>query len=740
MAGDVPFGVLLRRLRVGAGLTLEQLAEASGVTDRAISDMERGVSLRPRARTVAALADGLGAAGEDRESLLAAARAGRGAVAGTRLPPPRQVADFTGRGAELAQVARWAAGDRAVVVVSGDAGVGKTSFAIRAAHAWPAEEQLFVDLRGLDEKPQTAAAVLGRLIRAVDPDRRSVPPEADEASALWQTLIGGRRLVVVLDNAIAEAQVRPVLPARGPAVVVVTSRRSLSGLEDVHRLRLDPLPEADSVTLLDGILRREAASPEQLRHIARLCANIPLALRIAGNRLVSRPEWTADDLITRLAAGDPQVKAAFDLSYQQLSEVARRLFRRLALVPGTSTGPELAAVLAEEPLLATEDALDELVDLSLLQQRPDGRLDFHDLLRLYAGQALDREEAAADRAAAKRRRDAWLLDTATVAGRHFEPDYGPGRAGAAELVDFRSPGRAGDWLRAEAENWLAALRAAPDRRVVDVAESLHWYSDSWFAWPGWEEVFTLSSAAAERLGDDRLRAIHEGYLTWVYLVAQHRAGKGLEHARRAFTAAVRSGDRRQIGWAQYYVAWALRLLERDPEAVEHIRAAVREFRATGDREGVPNGLLMWADLLVRQGEPDEGAVLFREIIATVRDPATAPPPHIAGYAEATASQVLADIEAGAGRWPEALEAATRQVEIRGRQGDNPGAMVRALALRAYILVEIGDHEQARADLAALDAMRDRAGDQVRRPGPLRDRIELIERALGRSGQDPGRGR
>ncbi|XVV15700.1 helix-turn-helix domain-containing protein [Actinoplanes sp. CA-131856] len=712
------FGPLVRRLRTGAGLTLEQLAEASGVTDRAISDMERGVSLRPRARTVGALADGLGLAGDERETLLAAARAGRGGAVG-QFPPP--VADFTGRARELAQIE-----GRPVVVVSGEAGVGKTTFAVRAAAAHPAEQRLFADLRGLDT-PLTAAAVLGQLIRALDPGRRSIPADTDEAAALWQTLIRGRSLVVVLDNAIGEGQVRPVLPSHdGPATVLVTSRRSLGGLEDVHRIRLGPLPSAESVALLGGII---AAPQDQLERIAELCVHFPLALRIAGTRLASRPDWTADDLIARLTTADPQVTAAIDLSYQQLSPEARRLFRRLALVPGASTGPELAAVLAGEPLLDTEDALDDLVDLSLLQQRPDGRLEFHDLLRSYASEALDRDEGPDARAALVARRDAWLLSTAVVAGRHFEPDFGPDRAGTTEIVTFSSAASASDWLRAESDNWLAALRAAAGERVIEVAESLHWYSDSWFAWPGWEDVFSLSCAAAETLGDDRLRAVHEGYLVWVYVVVQHRIDEALEHARRGLDAALRAGDLRQTAWARYYVAWSLQLHKRRPEAVELISQAVAGFRAAGDREGVPNGLLMWANVLADMGRPEEAAAIYREIITTVADPATAPPPPIAGFAEATAQQVLSDIEASARRWPEALRAATREIELRAGQVENVGAMVRALTRRAAIHVELGDLEAARADMTAFEKLRDRAGEQVTGPGPVRDRIDEIYRAL-----------
>ncbi|WP_179855088.1 helix-turn-helix domain-containing protein [Paractinoplanes atraurantiacus] len=752
MADDDAFGVLLRRFRASADLTIEQLAEASGVSDRSISDMERGVSRRPRPRTVEALADGLDLGEADREALLTSAREGRNAppaAPANKSPLPRQVADFTGRAAELAAVARWAdqANDRSpapVVAISGTAGVGKTTFAVRAAQTWPIEEQLFVDLRGLDAKPLSPLTVLSRLIRAVSPAVRAVPRDVDESSALWHSLIRGRRVVIVLDNAISESQVRPVLPPHGPAVVLVTSRRSLSGLEDVHRLRLDPMPEADATALLGGIVERSGASEPQLRRIAELCVHIPLALRIAGNRLVSRPGWTADDLIARLAAqerrldalaaGDLQIKAAFDLSYQQLSGVTRRLFRRLALVPGSSTGAELAAVLVEEPLMVTEDALDDLIELSLLQQRPDGRFDFHDLLRLYASSALDREESAADRAAAVRRRDDWLLDTVIVAGRHFEPDYGPGKAGTTEVIELTSTAEASDWLRAEAENWVPALHTAAadgaDQRVIDVAEALHWFGDSWFMWAGWEDVYSLSAQAAERLGDDSLRAVHEGYLAWVYIATtQENLDAALSHAQVALECAVRTGDRRQIGWANYYVSWALKSQGRHAEQIGFSRAAVADFRAVGDLEGVPNALIQLGMAMIGNGDGDAAIPVFEEIIAVVHDPATAPPTHIARLAEHAALTFLTGIEEEAGRWANALRRADETIPVTALLPEPSGYMVKVLMHRAEINAELGDYEAARADLATMESLREATSNLVSRDHRLRERVEKLEHAL-----------
>ncbi|GIF23804.1 transcriptional regulator with XRE-family HTH domain/tetratricopeptide (TPR) repeat protein [Actinoplanes tereljensis] len=754
MAEEFPFGALLRQFRSAADLTLEQLARASGVSDRAISDMERGVSRGPRVRTVEAIADGLALAGDDRVALLAAARDGRGA-AGTPtasgLPPPRRVDDFTGRTAELAQVAEWLGGATAgtpspVVMISGAPGVGKTSFAVRAALLHGPEEQLFLDLRGLDAEPLTPVAVLHRLIRAISPELRVVPRDTDEAAALWHTLIQGRPRVLVLDNAISESQVRRALPPRGPATVLITSRRTLGGLEGVRRLRLDPLPEDDAVALLAAIVEQGTAAPEaSLRRIAELCVNVPLALRIAGNRLVSRPGWTVDDLIARLGAeerridaltaGDLQIRAAFTLSYQQLSAEARRLFRRLALVPGSSTGVELASVLAEEPVPVTEEALDELVDLSLLEQRADGRLAFHDLLRLYAEGELSREEAAADRAAAGRRRDDWLLDTAVAAGRCFEPGHGLTAAKAATVVEITSSDEADAWLRAEAENWLPALHQAAtegeDQRVIDVAESLHWYSDSWPMWPHWTEVFGLSTRAAERLADDRLRAEHLGYLAWVQIVCLNKPEEGLEYAREALDSAVRSGDRRQIGWAAYYVGWALSLQERWPEVIEYASRAEDDLRAADDREGVPNSLILRGLGLHGAGRFDEAIPVFERAIVRLTDPATAPPEYIAKFAEVTARAFLADLEIDLKRWPAALARCSDGIAAVERSGEASVRMIAALSRRALVHAHLGDAAAAQADLASLRALQEKAGEAATVTGRIAERVAEVERLAAR---------
>jgi hypothetical protein len=249
-------------------------------------------------------------------------------------------------------------------------------------------------------------------------------------------LLRERRTLIILDNAASESQVRELLPGRSPGLVVITSRRSLAGLENLRRLVLEPVWSADAADLLAAIAGPRATADEAaIAEVSELCGNLPLALRIAGSRLLSRPGWTARYMASRLGdarrrlanltAGDLAVSAAFRLSYDQLNDQGRRLFRRLSLVPGDDAGPALAAVLAECTPAEAEDGLEELADLGLLLPAAGGRYRFHDLVRLFATERLEDEELPAGRQAAADRMRRWLLDVALTAGRPRPRRPGP---------------------------------------------------------------------------------------------------------------------------------------------------------------------------------------------------------------------------------------------------------------------------------------------------------------------------
>ncbi|MFG2949799.1 helix-turn-helix domain-containing protein [Streptomyces adustus] len=520
---------MLRGHRRAARLTLEQLAEASGVSARTLSDIERGRSRGPQQRTVTALADALVLDGDTRTRFLELARDGRLDDHWNRPTTqlhelPRGVEDFTGRAQELIWMsglvyAESTPGVGVVGLITGSAGLGKTTFAVRAAHAllpsFP-DGVVFLDLSGLSQRPLSAPDALRALLRALGvPDQR-IPPDVHERASLYRSLMRDRRMLVLLDDAGSEEQVRPLLPGGGASRVLITTRRLLAGLEGVRRLALGPLHLTESTHLLAGILNGRAVDDTALTRLAENCGGLPLALRIIGNRLLSRPNWDAAELAARLAAeehrldqfraGDLRIAGAFKMSYDHLAPSAQQVFRRLAVVPGRDFDAVVTSVAGGLPLGDAWEALDDLVDLGLLQDGGAGMYRFHDLVRLFARDQLQAEEG--DEAAAVRERvTTWLLRMATAAGRWFEPGYG---RPDPDYPALGSAEQAEDWLQANVESWLGAMRsgtaAGQHSLVLDCAESMHWFSDRWTHASHWHEVFSLGADAAVALADPAQQA------------------------------------------------------------------------------------------------------------------------------------------------------------------------------------------------------------------------------------------
>ncbi|WP_203919135.1 ATP-binding protein [Rugosimonospora africana] len=642
------FGLLLRHHRGEAGLTIQELSAASRVSVRAIGDMERGRSRMPQRRTVEALTRALGLSDPEAVALREAARGGRLARRpAPALAPPRTVADFTGRDSEL----RWlgdlvARGEPSVVaVVSGPPGLGKTSLMLQAAgryaESFP-DGVLFLDLRGLDADPPRPADLLLRLLTALGVEESQVQGDEQARSAQYRTLLSERRCLLMLDNAAGEAQVRPLLPGAGTTMTIVTSRRNLAGLEAVERHTARALPPGESVTLLRRIIgdRRAAAEPETaLFGLADACGHLPLALRIAGNRLLSRPDWSIEYLLRRLAdqderigllvAGDLQIAAPFMLSYQQLSATAARTFRRLSLVPGPDGGLDLAARVAGMSVRETEAALEELADLGLLQPTTGGRYRFHDLIRLFARARLAEEETPRACRQAQDRMITWLLDTAVAAGRWFEP----GGSEPAGGEPGRGPGSAEEarrWLEQESSNWLSALRAAfaagRHAEVMAVADAMHWFSDRWRHWQPWIEVFQMSAASAEAIGDRRGQAVHLNYVSWAYSTSALRHDLADAPAQEALRLAREVGDLSEQGWSWLCLGSAARRRGAAAQAQEAARQSLSRFETAADWDGYSQGLSLLAASLAQAGRHRDAIEQYRQLEALLADPSRAPSP------------------------------------------------------------------------------------------------------------------
>ncbi|MFJ7416228.1 tetratricopeptide repeat protein [Streptomyces sp. NPDC098077] len=600
------FGRFLRDLRMRAGASQEQLAHRAGVSVRALADMERGRTRGPQLRTVQMLASALGLEAGEARLLEAAAAAGRSRPHpsgtpvrnGRPLSLPRDPHDFTGRTQALATLGALAdAADPAhppVAVICGTPGLGKTALAVRSAHmlapAFPGG-QLYLDLRGMDPEPVQPNDALARLLAALGITGQALPQSLEDRSGVLRAVAAERSLLLVLDNAADEAQVRPLLPATGACLTIVTSRNRLTGLESVHRISLPLLRREEAVAFLTRIIgpERVAGETQAARDLADRCGRLPLALRIAGQRLAARPEERLHKLVALLEheerrldflrAGDLQVRSAFALSYQQLSPTSQQLLRRCALATGPDMSPETAGLLSGIPHREAALLLEELCDRGLLQPHPTlERYRFHDLLRIFTAEQLATEDTAHVRQAVLGRTAAWMLARATAAALHFDaeqhttPTVDPDPTTApANREEARV------WLEEEREQWLAAIAHAHTtglhRQVLDAAEAMHWFSDLTEHWYQWVDVFRTAAASARALASKSEEATHLNYLAWAHSICAHDPRSALEAADAALLIARSCGDRLQTGWALGYGAGALRRLGRTSEAIPRLRAS-----------------------------------------------------------------------------------------------------------------------------------------------------------------------
>lgn len=304
-----------------------------------------------------------------------------------------------------------------MTAIGGTAGAGKTALALHAAHRLVPEfpgGQLYADLRGYtaNQAPAEPGKVLRVFLNHLGVAVEDMPATTEERSGKLRELLASRRVLVLLDNASSEAQVEPLLPGAGESMVLVTSRSSLPGLGADDRLRLDALPDADAARLLAELAGRERveAEPEAAARVREYCGGLPLAVRIAGQLLAAHTTWPISklerrlsdewDRLEQLTAGDCQVRAAFEVSYRQLSEADARMFRLLGLTPGPDFPLDLAAALADTSMEEAERVLGRLAEACLVTEDLAGRFGMHDLLRLFARNTCRDTDSLADRYAA----------------------------------------------------------------------------------------------------------------------------------------------------------------------------------------------------------------------------------------------------------------------------------------------------------------------------------------------------
>ncbi|MFE6770129.1 ATP-binding protein [Streptomyces fimicarius] len=622
-----------------------------------------------------------------------------------QLPPPVRITDRTEelRALETHRCRATQDGHPTLAAVSGLGGVGKTAVALAWLHHlrphFPGG-QLYADLGAqAPDGPADPGEVVGRFLRALGVPTGQVPPALGERVALYRSLTAGRRLVVLLDDAATAAQVRPLLPA-GRCVTAVTSRRRMPGLslDGGHVVHLEPLSTEAAVELLDATLAdgRVAAQPEEARALVLLCAGLPLAVRIAGARLASRPRQNITAMVRALSEeherlealaieGDHDVRAALDLSYQGLPPTAARLYRLLGLHPGREFGASVArTLLGRDPV----EALDALHDANLLvdvaEESGGERYRFHDLVRLHAAARAAQDESGDERTAALHRIGRHYLANTGRAEEIIEPgraalerdfgrDAGPGSVAEEDFgpVDGRTEAEAAlDWLERELPNLMAVVRLARPMGAPELAWQL---TDA--LWP----LFPR-----RKLYREGTEAHQEG------LLAAEEAGNGAAVCRMLTSGALgklATGDH----------AEGLAMFER----------AAAAFLECGDALGHARTLNYRGLAHQRLGHLDRAAGFFARA-------ATELPALGDLRAGALARFNLADVALSEGRYEDAvIDAEAARITLEAA-GDTYNA-ARAAGLTGRACVGLGRLDRADAELsAALSALRTAAGFEAAR--------------------------
>lgn len=481
------FGPLLRAARQRSQLTLENLAEASGVSVRAISDMERGRSL-PRPATLRELTDAMELDGDARRTLLQASTR-RGPQVPRQLPP--DLAVFRGRDSALRTVGELTShisgADRHVVIsaIGGMAGVGKTSLALHFAHRvadrFP-DGQLYVNLRGFEDttQPLDPGDALGQFLGALGVEGKDMPADLEDRAALYRRRVASRSLIVVLDNARNAEQVRPLLPASPACLTIVTSRDQMSGLaalEGATLVRLDVWTRQEALAALAARIGEERCrrEPQAAVELVELCGRLPLAVSVVAAQLSADPELTLSSGVRQLRESLPRldalsdddrrvdVRAVFSWSYQALTELAAEFFRHVCLHPGPAVSAEAAASLAGVAMVAARRHLRELTSASLLSRDAEGRYVVHDLVRAYGVELAELE--GPERSGTLQRLLDYLRHNAHAANRLVsrfpaEP-IDPPVQGITQMV-FDSREEALHWFEREAATVAAAVHALDD--------------------------------------------------------------------------------------------------------------------------------------------------------------------------------------------------------------------------------------------------------------------------------------
>lgn len=557
---------------------------------------------------------------------------------------PRDTPDFVGRQSELDRLyALLTTTPTAVAIgaIDGMAGVGKTALAIHAAHRladrFP-DGRLHLRLRAHDRTrpPLDPAEGLETLLRMIGEDPGRIPAATEERAALWRARLADRRALVVLDDAASADQVRPFLPGAPGCLVLITSRRRLTGLGGVRSLSLDVLTPREAALLFRHVVGDDRPlDAHGVDEVVRLCDHLPLAITIMANRLRHRPARGVGDLAAKLSrtkdrlaemhAGDSDVIAAFELSYRELPPDRRRAFRRLGLHIGADFTVDAAAALIGCSTGEAEEALEELIDHHLIEEPESGRARFHDLLRDYARRRMTADEPPDEPRRTVHRLLDFYVHTAERAGRVLYPHRRQaGRSPsdpAAPTAPVEDPREAATWLRAERANLLACVDHAaeygyPDH-AVRLSQALATDLERSARWQDAARMHETVRDICRRSGDPRGEASADLELSLVRSRTGHYHD-AFEHARKALSTFRSLDDRLGEAATCDSLARACWLSGRNRAALGYANQALALFRTAGDRGGEGNALLHRGIALWHLGRVDEAVPDFEKALDIAR--------------------------------------------------------------------------------------------------------------------------
>jgi DNA-binding SARP family transcriptional activator/Tfp pilus assembly protein PilF len=681
------------------------------------------------------------------DAALAAPDSAPDPVPGPELAVPHQlpaaVRHFCGREGELTALTglldeAGPAGGAGAVVIGGTAGVGKTALALHWAHQnagrFP-NGQLYVNLRGFDPSgaPMMPAQVLREFLSALGVQPNQIPVDTGAQAGLYRSMLAGRRMLILLDNARDADQVRPLLPGNPACMVIVTSRRPLTGLvaaEGAHLISLDVLTRREARDLLArhlGTSRLVADSPA-VDELIRLCAQLPLALTIAAARAAAHPRFplaalTADlrgthGQLDTLDTGDAttSVRVVFSWSQRSLTVPGARMFRLLGLHPGPDVSATAAASLAGMASAQARGALAELVTTSLIAEQAPGRFAFHDLLRAYAAELAGGMEHEQERQDAIRRVLDYYLHTAHAAVVMLYPTRGelalcPPHAGA-QPDSFPGYRQAWAWLDAEYPVLIGVIAVAFDAGFDAHAWQLPWmlaeFQDRRGRRQDWAACQRTALAAATRLADPQAQGRAHRDLGYAYA----RLGAFCDadtHLRHAFDLYRRLGDHAGLARAHYARARLFEFQDDQERALGEAQRALRSYQTAGHLGGQARMLNAVGWYLAQQGHYERAVSHCQQAITLLRDLGDR-----AGEADAWDSLGFAHHHLG--HHTEAVACYTRAMDPYRDLGDR-GSQAAALTRIGDTYDAAGNHSAARGAwrqaLTIFNELRDPAADQLR---------------------------